>query len=47
LEGELVIASSHPNETVIKTRVPDIKGVYMVQVISEKGVVYSEKVLVN
>lgn len=51
LQGELVKTSIH-NENVnskslIRTNVPQISGLYMVQVISEEGIRYSEKIIVN
>lgn len=50
LQGVLVKTSNHSNngrENLIKTRVPETKGLYMVQLISEEGSWYSEKVIVN
>lgn len=51
LQGVLVLTSNHlVNNTegsFIKTPVPELKGLYMVQVISEEGNWYSEKVIVN
>ncbi len=51
LQGKLVQSSNHSGiETsgnVIKTRVPDLKGIYMIQLISEEGSKYSQKVIVN
>ena len=51
LQGELVKTSifteNKTRGSLIKTNVPESKGLYMVQVISEEGIKYSEKVIVN
>lgn len=50
LQGALVKTSGYSGDIIgnlIQTRVPEIKGLYMVQVISETGSWYSEKVIVN
>jgi hypothetical protein len=47
LKGELISNVSYSNELNVCSDVPKIKGVYMVQVISEEGVLHFEKVIVN